>query len=146
MDETKNYMEILEQEDSALSNVIDFQKKLRSSVSEKNWTFLMKVVSDINLEMDKFNQLDEKRNQIVTANGKDFLSNSDVSALLLKVRGKLVRCRTENKALGDYINITRGFVKKVIDTSLPQSRSKLYGKTGVFVQNQPKSVVVDTVF
>ena len=47
MDETKNYMEILEQEDSALSNVIDFQKKLRSSVSEKNWTFLMKVVSDI---------------------------------------------------------------------------------------------------
>ncbi len=146
MDETKNYMEILEQEDSALSNVIDFQKKLRSSVSEKNWTFLMKVVSDINLEMDKFNQLDEKRNQIVTANGKDFLSNSDVSALLLKVRGKLVRCRTENKALGDYINITRGFVKKVIDTSLPQSRAKLYGKTGVFVQNQPKSVVVDTVF
>ena len=61
------------------------------------------------------------------------------------LRGKLVKCRTENKALSDYISVTRNFVRKVIDNALPQTRNKVYTKSGI-VQKQPQSVVVNTLF
>ena len=49
------------------------------------------------------------------------------------------------KALQDYILITKNFVQKVIDSSLPQSTCKVYTKSGI-VQKQPKSVVVNALF
>ena len=77
---------------------------------------------------------------------KLFDDDMECRELLAKVRGKLVRCRTENKALGDYINITRNFVQGVIDHSLPQTRSKVYSRNGNIIQKQPHSVVVNTLF
>ncbi len=150
MADSKRYKEILLQEDAVLSDVIASQAELRAAVNAKDWTNLMKVVSDINLEMDKFNHLDDERENFLKAE-KDGMSGSadfdrETNELLAKVRGKLVRCRTENKALGDFINITRNFVQKIIETALPQSRTKVYGKGGGFVQKQPDSVVVNTLF
>lgn len=150
MADSKKYKEILLKEDSVLSDVIASQAELRAAVNAKDWTNLMKVVSDINLEMDKFNRLDDERENFLKAEkgiavgSADF--DKDTNELLARVRGKLVRCRTENKALGDFINITRNFVQKIIDTALPQSRVKVYGKCGCFVQKQPDSVVVNTLF
>lgn len=144
-DSKNSYRDILLQEDAVLSDVISSQSELRAAVNAKSWTDLMKVVSDINLEMDKFNRLDAAREEASkSAEIADF--EAENAELLAKVRGKLVRCRAENKALGDFINITRNFVQKIIDTALPQSRNRLYGKGGGFVQKQPDSVVVNTLF
>ncbi len=151
MADSKIYRDILLKEDAVLSEVIESQAELRAAVNAKEWTNLMKVVSDINLEMDRFNRLDEERENFLkaefdgeTAGSVDF--DKETGEILARVRGKLVRCRTENKALGDFINITRNFVQKIIETALPQSRSRVYGKCGGFVQKQPDSVVVNTLF
>mgnify|MGYP006974640767 FL=1 len=66
--------------------------------------------------------------------------------ILSIVRGKLVKSRTENKVLSEYINITKGFVQSIIDNALPQSRNKLYSRNGNIIQSQPQSVVVNTLF
>ena len=138
-----SYKEVLEKEDEILSKVIIEQTNLKKAVNEKSWPDLMKVISNVNLYMDSFNKLDEEREEIASK-----LSDDDMECreLLAKVRGKLVRCRTENKALGDYINITRNFVQGVIEQSLPQTRSKVYSRNGSIIQKQPHSVVVNTLF
>ena len=138
-----NYKNILEEENKILYEVLDLQTGLKSAVNGKDWTELMHVVSEINLNMDKFKHLDEMREKLAVEARTD---EADVSSLLTEVRGKLVRCRTENKALGDYINITRNFVRGIIDTALPQSRAKVYSRNGSMVQEQPHSVVLNQLF
>lgn len=141
--EVNSYKEILTQENEILSKVIESQADLRCAVKNKDWTQLLKVISEINLFMDSFNRLDEER-EVATVNaGSD---DVETQSLLAEVRGKLVRCRTENKSLGDYINITKTFVQGVIDTAVPGSRVKVYGKNGYVKQEQPHSIVVNTLF
>ena len=136
------YRKILEEENSILSEVIGLQQNLRKAVNEKDWTELMKVISSINLKMDSFNRLDEQRENLAVSAEND----EGLRSLLSEVRGKLVRTRTENKALGDYINITRNFVQGIIDNALPQSRAKVYSRNGSMVQEQPHSVVLNQLF
>ena len=93
--------------------------------------------------MDKFNKLDEEREEITTT---EDISNSEYKRILSMVRGKLVKSRTENKVLSEYINITKVFVQSIIDNALPQSRNKLYSRNGNIIQSQPQSVVVNTLF
>ncbi len=138
-----SYKEILNQEDEVLSSVISLQNELRCAVKNKDWAELMKVISDINLSMDRFNNLDEQREAAAVYAKSDEI---ETKALLAKVRGKLVRVRAENKALSEYINITRNFVRGIIDSALPQSRAKVYGRSGKILQTQPDSVVVNTLF
>ncbi len=142
MDSKTTYKQILNEEDAVLAEVLEKQQELRAAVNAKDWTQLMKVISVINLDMDTFNHLDEERmNLAVSMKGDD----DEILDLIARVRGKLVRCRTENKALSDYINITRNFVQGIIDTALPNSRAKVYSRSGGFVQEQPHSVVLNTL-
>lgn len=136
-------IEVLNEQNSILDVVLAKQQELRNSVNEKNWTNLMTVISEINLSMDKFNKLDEEREEITTT---EDISNSEYKRILSTVRGKLVKSRTENKVLSEYINITKGFVQSIIDNALPQSRNKLYSRNGNIIQSQPQSVVVNTLF
>ncbi|MBQ5631878.1 MAG: hypothetical protein IIU99_02115 [Treponema sp.] len=136
-------IEVLNEQNSILDVVLTKQQELRNSVNEKNWTNLMTVISEINLSMDKFNKLDEEREEITTA---EDVANSEYKRILSMVRGKLVKSRTENKVLSEYINITKGFVQSIIDNALPQSRNKLYSRNGNIIQSQPQSVVVNTLF
>lgn len=136
-------IEVLNEQNSILDVVLTKQQELRNSVNEKNWTNLMTVISEINLSMDKFNKLDEEREEIATT---EDISNSEYKRILSTVRGKLVKSRTENKVLSEYINITKGFVQSIIDNALPQSRNKLYSRNGNIIQSQPQSVVVNTLF
>lgn len=140
---TTRVIEVLNEQNSILDVVLQKQQELRNSVNEKNWTNLMTVISEINLSMDKFNKLDEEREEITTA---EDVSNSEYKRILSTVRGKLVKSRTENKVLSEYINITKGFVQSIIDNALPQSRNKLYSRNGNIIQSQPQSVVVNTLF
>lgn len=140
---TKDYHNVLEDENKIISKVLDKQNELRNSIKEKNWELLMDNVTSINELMDQFNKLDKKREEISIIEAND---DAETYELLAKVRGKLVKCRIENKALSDYINISRNFVKEIIDTALPQSRNKLYSRNGFVVQPQPACVVVNTLF
>lgn len=142
IDIKSDYRNILEKENSLLDEVLVLQQDLRNAVNEKDWTKLMSVISSINLKMDSFNHLDEEREKCAASQKDD----SEILNLLSEVRGKLVRTRTENKALGDYINITRNFVQGIIDTALPQSRAKVYSRSGSIVRNQPQSVVVNQLY
>lgn len=139
----KNIYDILKEQSLTLDTVIVKQQDLRFAINNKNWSDLMTVISEINLLMDKFNQLDEERSKYVT---KEDFNNADFSSLLSEVRGKLVRTRTENKVLTEYINITRNFVQSVIDNVLPQGRTKIYSNKGSVVQNQPQSIIVNTLY
>ena len=136
-------IEVLNEQNSILDVVLTKQQELRNSVKEKNWTYLMTVISEINLSMDKFNKLDEEREEITTT---EDISNSEYKRILSMVRGKLVKSRTENKVLREYIKITKGFVQSIIDNALPQSRNKLNSRNGNIIQSQPQSVVVNTLF
>lgn len=136
------YIEILLEENKVLSEVLENQALLRKTVNDKDWSNLLDVISRINLLMDSFNILDEKREKIASGKKND---SEEEKKLLSEAKSKLLRLRTENKALSEYIDITRGFVRKTIDEALPQSKNKLYTKKGYSV-HQPESVVVNTLF
>jgi hypothetical protein len=136
------YKEVLKEEKEILEKVFSAQQFVRKSINDKDWTGLMKFMSEVNILMDKFNRLDEEREALA---GNIASDDSESAAMLTEVRGLLVKCRAENKALSDYINITRNFVKGIIDNALPQSKAKVYSRNGNIVQSQPHSVVLNAL-
>ncbi|MGP1368331.1 MAG: hypothetical protein ACTTKX_03595 [Treponema sp.] len=134
------YKDILIEERDVLSNIIDRQNELRKAVKEKDWTKLMDIISAVNVAMDKFTALDEKRESL----SRD-INSGECFDLLCEVRGKLLKCRVENNALNQYVGTASRFVRGIVNEALPQSRPRLYSHRGRVVQAQPKSIVVNTL-
>ncbi|MFC2602752.1 MAG: hypothetical protein ACFNX0_02435 [Treponema sp.] len=134
------YKDILIEERDVLSNIIDRQNELRKAVKEKDWTKLMDIISAVNVAMDKFTALDEKRESL----SRD-INSGECFDLLCEVRGKLLKCRVENNALNQYVGTASRFVRGIVNEALPQSRPRLYSHRGRLVQAQPKSIVVNTL-
>ena len=137
------YRDVLVSENKLISDVLCRQQALRDAVNNKDWTALMDAAGDVNEMMDAFNELDKEREELALGGLQE---DVETYGLLAEIRGKLVKSRIENKALSDYISITREFVKGIIDTAVPQSRNRLYSRNGYVVQPQPESVVVNTLF
>ena len=137
------YRDVLVSENKLISDVLCRQQALRDAVNNKDWTALMDAAGDVNEMMDAFNELDKEREELALGGLQE---DAETYGLLAEIRGKLVKSRIENKALADYISITREFVKCIIDTAVPQSRNRLYSRNGYVVQPQPESVVVNTLF
>ena len=137
------YRDVLVSENKLISDVLCRQQALRDAVNNKDWTALMDAAGDVNEMMDAFNELDKEREERALGGLQE---DAETYGLLAEIRGKLVKSRIENKALSDYISITREFVKGIIDTAVPQSRNRLYSRNGYVVQPQPESVVVNTLF
>ena len=137
------YRDVLVSENKLISDVLCRQQALRDAVNNKDWTALMDAAGDVNEMMDAFNELDKEREELALGGLQE---DAETYGLLAEIRGKLVKSRIENKALADYISITREFVKGIIDTAVPQSRNRLYSRIGYVVQPQPESVVVNTLF
>lgn len=137
------YRDVLVSENKLISDVLCRQQALRDAVNNKDWTALMDAAGDVNEMMDAFNELDKEREELALGGLQE---DAEIYGLLAEIRGKLVKSRIENKALSDYISITREFVKGIIDTAVPQSRNRLYSRNGYVVQPQPESVVVNTLF
>ena len=134
------YKDILIEERDGLSNIIDRHNELRKAVKEKDWTKLMDIISAVNVAMDKFTALDEKRESL----SRD-INSGECFDLLCEVRGKLLKCRVENNALNQYVGTASRFVRGIVNEALPQSRPRLYSHRGRVVQAQPKSIVVNTL-
>ena len=136
------YRDVLVSENKLISDVLCRQQALRDAVNNKDWTALMDAAGDVNEMMDAFNELDKEREELALGGLQE---DAETYGLLAEIRGKLVKSRIENKALSDYISITREFVKGIIDTAVPQSRNRLYSRNGYVVQPQPESVVLNTL-
>ncbi len=100
----------------------------------------MDIISAVNVAMDKFTALDEKRESL----SRD-INSGECFDLLCEVRGKLLKCRVENNALNQYVGTASRFVRGIVNEALPQSRPRLYSHRGRVVQAQPKSIVVNTL-
>ncbi|MGP1532385.1 MAG: hypothetical protein ACTTI5_09445 [Treponema sp.] len=134
------YKDILIEERDVLSEIIERQNELRKAVKDKDWTKLMDIISAVNVAMDKFTALDEKRESL----SRD-INSGECFDLLCEVRGKLLKCRVENNALNQYVGTASRFVRGIVNEALPQSRPRLYSHRGRLVQAQPKSIVVNTL-
>ena len=130
------YIQILKEENEVITEVLECQKVMKNSVDKKNWTSLLDVMSRINLLMDRFNSLDEERAKAAVQ------KTEDSEEELCEIRGKLVKSRTENKVLSEYINITRGFIQGILDEAFPQNKNTVYTRKGYAQKLQPESVVV----
>jgi len=135
---------ILDKEDALLDSLIEKQGNLRSAVTEKDWEKLTVNIQEINEISDEFQKIDTRRDElqrtIKTAELKPYFEK------LSQVRSKLLKCKVENRVLGDYVTIAKNFIQEVVEKALPQSRNKNYTKTGHIVQPQPQSVVLNQLF
>ena len=133
------YIQILKEENEVITEVLECQKVMKNSVDKKNWTSLLDVMSRINLLRDRFNSRDEERAKAAVQKTED---SEEERNLLCEIRGKLVKSRTENKVLSEYINITRGFIQGILDEAFPQNKNTVYTRKGYAQKLQPESVVV----
>ena len=120
-------IQVLSEQNLILDLVLTKQQELRNSVNDKNWTNLMSVISEINLAMDRFNKLDEEREEITSI---DDTKNPIYINLLSDVRGKLVKSRTENKVLSEYSDTAVSTVRAAEVTS-PAVSPAMAGREGM---------------
>ncbi len=140
----KDFEEILEKEEGILDELVKSQNQLRKAVTEKNWESLTKIINTINTLSGEFLEVDTKREEI-----QDMMKMDQVKPYferLGNMRAKLLKCKIENQALSKYVNITKNFIQGVVENALPQSRSKVYSKTGKIVQPMPQSLVLNMNF
>ena len=140
----KDFEDILEKEEGILDELVKSQNQLRKAVTEKNWESLTKIINTINTVSADFLEADAQREEL-----QDMMKMDEVKPYfgrLADMRAKLLKCKIENQALSKYVNITKNFIQGVVDDALPQSRSKVYSKSGKIVQPQPQSVVLNLDF
>lgn len=134
----ENFEAILDLEDSLISEIVLIQRNIHDAVLTKSWETLTALVNNMNEASTDFNNIDSQRDAIqckMTAAELKQFSNK-----LLLLRSKLSQSKIENKALNDYISITRGFISGVLD----KATTKTYSRYGQIVQKQPVSVLVST--
>ena len=144
MKTTKEFDEVLTQEEKILDELVKNQNLLRKAVTEKNWESLTKIINTINSISADFLEIDTEREVI-----QDMMKMEEVKPFFERLgamRSKLLKCKIENQALSKYVNITRNFIQGVVEDALPQSGNKVYSKSGKIVQPQPQSVVLNLDF
>lgn len=135
------FLKILDEQDEIASKLLRWQEIFRKAVQDKNWAKLMSSSAQIDSLTEAFNEC-EKRSSIYKTDDGDF--TIEESKKIGEIKRKLLKVQIENKAISDYIKITRDFVRKLIDTALPQSRPKIYTRRG-YGNTQPQSIVVNAL-
>jgi hypothetical protein len=135
---------ILERQSCILDEVLTEQAKIRTAVMGKNWPVLQDCISHMKELADSFVVLESERVRISA--GQSLAVIPEARPAVEAVRSKLVKSKIENKALGDYVAITRGFLQNVLDNVVPQRRNTLYSRKGTIVKPQPESVVLNKLF
>ena len=142
--EYENFEQILNKEEELLDSLTEKQAEFKVAVMEKNWEKLTSVINKINVQTDDFVELDAQREEMqYKMRAKELKQYSEKLGTL---RAKLLKWKIENQALEKYVNITKDFIKEVVDNALPQSGNKVYSKRGMIVQPQPQSIVVNQLF
>jgi hypothetical protein len=129
---------LLNEEDSLLDSILQNQKELHDSITNKDWTKLTSVTATINLLSDEFQKMEIERESLHSNLSKEQLHS--FFDKLSGMRSKLIKSKIENQALSQYLNITTGFVQGVIDKV--STSNSVYSKDG-FVQQQVQGVVLN---
>ena len=138
------FEEVLDKEEKILDNLVHNQDLLKKAVTSKNWESLTKIINNINAISSEFLEADTNREVL-----QDMMKMNEIKPYFERLgamRSKLLKCKIENQALSKYVNITKNFIQGVVDKALPQSRNKVYSKSGKIVQPQPQSVVLNLDF
>lgn len=140
----EEFVKILKNEDEILTSLLEKQNIVKKSVIERNWENLIVYIKEVNELSANFEKIDLKRDEIQKNLTKEELKK--YFEQLGKLRAKLLKCKIENRALSDYVNIAKDFIQEVIEKALPLTRNKNYSRTGKIIQPQPQSVVVNQLF
>lgn len=135
------FFKILNEEDVVTTKLLRWQAIFRKAVIDKNWARLMSSANSIDELTNRFNALDK---QAAIYKNEHSTYTIEESKIIADVRRKLLKAQIENKAISDYIKITRDFVRRLIDTALPQSRPRLYTRRG-YNEKPSQSVVINTL-
>ncbi|MBC6719375.1 hypothetical protein IZU27_06905 [Treponema socranskii] len=135
---------LLLRENEILDRMLERQSALRTAVLQKKWDGVLESISAITKLTEGFEEAEKARNALSTG-GKDEAKKA-MLPLLTQVRGKLVRSKTANRTLGNYIAVARDFIQSVLDEAFPQSGATVYSKAGKIMRAKPSSVVVNTLY
>ena len=135
---------LLLRENEILDRMLERQSALRTAVLQKKWDGVLESISAITKLTEGFEEAEKARNALSTG-GKDEAKKA-MLPLLTQVRGKLVKSKTANRTLGNYIAVARDFIQSVLDEAFPQSGATVYSKAGKIMRSKPSSVVVNTLY
>ena len=135
---------LLLRENEILDGMLAQQSALRTAVLQKKWDGVLESISAITRLTEAFEETEKTRNALSDARSDE--SKKKVLPLLTQVRGKLVKSKTANKTLGNYIAVARDFIQSVLDEAFPQSGATVYSKAGKIMRSKPSSVVVNTLY
>ena len=135
---------LLLRENEILDGMLAQQSALRTAVLQKKWDGVLESISAITKLTEAFEETEKARNALSAARSDEAKKAS--LPLLTQVRGKLVRSKTANKTLGNYIAVARDFIQSVLDEAFPQSGATVYSKAGKIMRAKPSSVVVNTLY
>ncbi len=137
----KTLIEVMQQESDLLDKILNQQTVLHNCVRDKDWNSLNKNIDCLQEFSDQFVELEEKREELCKL--VDVRTDSDFSAFISLVRGKLQKSKIENRALNDYISTTRKFLQGVFDSVVPQRRNVTYSKKGEIVRPEVSSIILN---
>ena len=135
---------LLLRENEILDGMLAQQSALRTAVLQKKWDGVLESISAITKLTEAFEETEKARNALSAARSDEARKAS--LPLLTQVRGKLVKSKTANKTLGNYIAVARDFIQSVLDEAFPQSGATVYSKAGKIMRAKPSSVVVNTLY
>ena len=150
MEEMENILkieQILNNQNTLLDIILAEQVKIRQAVMEKNWMKLQECIETIREKTDVFVELEKDREVLASAVDAEKIAGFEsVAKAESAVRGKLLKSKVENNALGNYVKIVKDFVQGVIDNVVPQRRNTLYSRKGNIIKPQPESMVLNRLF
>ena len=108
---------------------------------------LQECIETIREKTDVFVELEKDREALASAVDAEKIAGFEsVAKAESAVRGKLLKSKVENNALGNYVKIVKDFVQGVIDNVVPQRRNTLYSRKGNIIKPQPESMVLNRLF
>lgn len=150
MEEMENILkieQILNNQNTLLDIILAEQVKIRQAVMEKNWMKLQECIETIREKTDVFVELEKDREVLASVVDAEKIAGFEsVAKAESAVRGKLLKSKVENNALGNYVKIVKDFVQGVIDNVVPQRRNTLYSRKGNIIKPQPESMVLNRLF
>jgi len=135
---------LLLRENEILDGMLERQSALRAAVLQKKWDGVLESISSITRLTEAFEETEKARNALSDAQSDE--AKKATLPLLTQVRGKLVKSKTANKTLGNYIAVARDFIQSVLDEAFPHSGATVYSKAGKIMRAKPSSVVVNTLY
>lgn len=137
----KETAHILVAENKLLDLILESQGNLHNCVVEKNWNNLESTIVRLNRLSDTFQCLEKQREEF--CEGENLAQLPEFAKILRVVRGKLLKSKVENKALTEYITVTRKFLNGIFDEAIPSRKNVTYGRNGFAKQGQVKNLVLN---